>query len=129
MESSQIYLLPKTFLPTKALKSPAFSSLSFGDSVPATSGNPTDGGVSGNINQTTAAMMSAIAAGMKKDIRQFGAKSFWPKNVPVARKPPSNRMPTLPMLCDEFQMENLVASCLGGNQFASSRAQGGKPMP
>src|ERR1700749_1983725 len=109
MESIQMYLLPKTFLPTKALKSSCFSSLSLGDSVPATSGKPTDGGVSGSMNQTIIATTIAIAAGMKKDIRQFGANNFWPKNVPVARKPPSNRMPTLPMLCDEFQMENLVA--------------------
>ena len=79
--------------------------------------------------QTIAATTSAMAAGMKNDNRQFAVKSFWPKNVPVARNPPSNRMPTLPMLCEEFQMENLVASCLGGNQLARRRAQGGKPMP
>ncbi len=35
----------------------------------------------------------------------------------------------LPMLWEEFQMENLVASCLGGNQLAINRAQGGNPMP
>src|ERR1022692_2095376 len=34
-----------------------------------------------------------------------------------------------PMQWDEFQIENLVASSFGGNQFAISRAQGGKPMP
>src|ERR1043166_3410102 len=35
----------------------------------------------------------------------------------------------LPMLWEAFQMENLVASCLGENQLAINRAQGGKPMP
>src|SRR5215831_3590754 len=33
------------------------------------------------------------------------------------------------MGCDVFQMDILVASFFGGNQWVSRRAQGGKPIP
>src|SRR5689334_5398731 len=115
-----MYLLPKTCLATNFLK----SSWDFfsGNStwVPSISGKPTEGGVSGSMNQRTIAITIAMAAGTKKHNRQVGTNRF-----PLTRNPQRRTMRMLPMLCDEFQMENFVASCFGGNQFAMSRAQGG----
>src|SRR5271170_1880792 len=88
-------------------------------SVPATSGNPTDGGVSGRNNHRQTAAASAMAAGTKKHNRQFT----------VISAAHSTRIRMLPILCDEFQIENFVASSFGENQFATRRAHGGKPMP
>src|ERR1051326_4465750 len=33
------------------------------------------------------------------------------------------------MQCDVFHIDIFVASCFGGNQCVSNRAQGGKPIP
>src|SRR5277367_238311 len=119
-----MYLLQKTCRKTKALKSSRDSFSGNSTCVPSNSGRPTDGGVSGSMNQSKIAMIMAIAAGIKKQSRQLDAKK-----VPPPRNPQSRTIKMLPMLCDEFQMENFVASCFGGNQLAMSRAHGGKPMP
>src|ERR1700742_1078872 len=119
-----MYLLQKTCLNTNALKSSCDFSSGISTCVPSNSGNPTDGGVSGSMNQRTIATVTASAAGTKKQSRQFAANNF-----PLTRNPHSSSTPMLPMLCEEFQIENLVASCFGGNQFAINRAHGGNPIP
>src|ERR1044071_1638726 len=99
-----------------ALKSGWLSSLL---SVPSTSGNPTDAGVSGNLAQRKNEQASAMPAGTRKQRRQFMA----------TRYPQSTTITPAPIECDIFQIDNFVASCFGGNQCVNNRAQGGKPIP
>src|ERR1022692_1119221 len=100
-----MYLLQKTCCRTKALKSSSEPVSPAAICVPSTSGNPTDGGVSGSINQMTIATTTAMAAGTKKQSRQPA----------TTRYPQSRTIRMLPMLWEEFQIENFVVSCLGGN--------------
>src|SRR3989442_2691063 len=61
----------------------------------------------------------AIAAGTKKASRQL-ITTRYPQRITI--NPP-------PIECEMFQIDMRLANFFGGNQWASRRAQGGKPMP
>ena len=70
VETSQMYLLRKTCFLTKALNSSRDCSCGPAVRVPATSGKPTDGGVSGAASQINTAEVRTMAKGTKKQARQ-----------------------------------------------------------
>src|SRR5437016_11336428 len=87
--------------------------------VPSSSGKPTDGGASGNVSHRNTTQPRAKPAGTRKHNRQ----------LITTRKPHRTRISAAPRECDIFQIDHFVERSLGENQWVSSRAQGGKPIP